>query len=284
MKKIVTSLLTIAMTIAASAQITTPQPSPSSKIEQKVGLTDVTLEYSRPGVKGRVIFGDLVPYGKVWRTGANANTKITFSNDVTIAGQTLSSGSYAIYTIPNKGSWEVLFYSDTKNWGTPKKWDDSKVVAKTTVKTEAVPFNIESFSMGFGEIKNSSANLEIIWESTYLAIPFEVPTDAAVMASITKTMNASPTTDDYYSAAVYYLQSNKDISLAKEWIDKAAKLSKDKPRFWLLRQQSLIHAKAGDKKGAIKAAKKSLKLALEKGNADYVKMNKNSLKEWGAKI
>jgi len=134
MKKILLSLFVVALSTNITAQLKTPAPSPSSKIEQKVGLTDVTVEYSRPSMKGRAVFGNLVPYGKLWRTGANQNTKVTFSDDVTIDGKTLKKGTYAVYTKPGKDAWEVLFYSDTNNWGTPQNWDDAKVAVSTTAK------------------------------------------------------------------------------------------------------------------------------------------------------
>lgn len=281
MKKLFLIACIVAFTYTANAQITTPQPSPFSKIEQKVGLTDVTLEFSRPGMRGRTIFGGLVPFGKVWRTGANANTKITFSTDVTVNGQTLKAGSYAIYTIPNKDKWEVMFYADSNNWGTPRKWDDSKVVAKASVNTIPLPVNIETFTISFDDLTNNSALIGIMWEKTYVGIQFETPTKKGVMASIKKTM-AGPSPNDYYAAAVYYKQEGKDMAQAVKWIDKAIEMTKEQPRFWYYRQQSLIHAKAGDKKGAIAAAKTSLKLATEAKNADYIKMNNDSLKEWGA--
>lgn len=281
MKKLFLIVCLVAFTYAADAQITTPQPSPFSKIEQKVGLTDVTLEFSRPGMRGRTIFGDLVPYGKVWRTGANANTKITFSTDVTVNGQNLKAGSYAIYTIPNKEKWEVMFYTDSNNWGTPRKWDDSKVAVKTSAEVVPMPVKIETYTMTFDDLTNNSAVIGILWENAYVGIQFETPTDKAVQASIDKVMNG-PAPNDYYAAAVYYKQEGKDIAQAVKWIDKAIEMTKDQPRFWYYRQQSLIHAKAGNKKGAIAAAKTSLDLATKAGNADYVKMNKDSLKEWGA--
>ena len=281
MKKLLLLFLAITAIGSVQAQVKTPAPSPASKLEQKVGLTDITLEYSRPSVRERVVFGNLVPYDVLWRTGANKNTIITFSTDAVVEGQTLKAGSYAIFTKPGKETWDVYFYSDTENWGTPEKWDDNKVAAKTTVKTYAVPFNVETFTLDINNITNNSATLDLIWEKTYLAVPFSLPTDEAVVASITKTMNG-PGADDYFQSAVYYLQEGKDIKKAKEWIDKAVAMSKDNPRFWVLRQQSLIHAKAGDKASAIAAAKESLKYAEKAGNADYVKMNKDSLKEWGA--
>ena len=281
MKKILLSLFVIAISTSTYAQVKTPQPSPAAKIEQKVGLTDVTVEYSRPGVKGRTIFGDLVPFGKMWRTGANKNTIITFSEAVTIDGKTLKKGTYAIFVKPSATSWEVFFYNDTSNWGTPKEWDAKKVALATTVKVEKMPMSIESFTITIDDLSNSGAALGILWENSYAGIKFMVPTDKAVSDNITKVM-AGPAAPDYYSAASYYLEEGKDIKKATEWIDTAVKMTKDEPRFWYLRKQSLIHAKAGNKKGAIKAAKASLKHAEKAKNADYVKMNKASLKEWGA--
>ena len=280
MKRLVLILLSFTMVYTTNAQVETPAPSPASKVEQKVGLTDITLEYSRPGVKGRTIFGNLVPFGKLWRTGANKNTMITFSTDATIDGQTLKAGSYAIFTKPSKDSWEVYFYSDTENWGTPRNWDDSKVAAKTTVKTHEVPFNVETFTIDINSISNNGATIEFIWENTYAGVPFTLPTSDLVQASIDKALSG-PGANDYYSAAVYYSQEGKNLERAKEYIEKAMGMI-EKPAFWQLRQQSLIYAKLGDKKAAIAAAKKSLAGAEAAENADYVKMNEDSLKEWGA--
>jgi hypothetical protein len=279
MKKLFLFVCVALVSIGGYAQIQTPAPSPFQKIEQKVGLTDVTLEYSRPSMKGRVIFDGLVPYGKIWRTGANANTKITFSDDVTIGGKTLKAGSYAIFTKPNADNWEVIFYSDTNNWGTPEEWDDNKVAATVKAQVYPMPMNIESLTMSFDDITNDSASLGILWEKTYVGVPMKFNTDKKVAASIDQVMSG-PGANDYYSAAVYYLESGKDINKAKTWIDKAVELRTD--AFWYYRQQSLIYAKAGDKKGAIKAAQKSLEMAKAAGNDDYIALNQKSLKEWGA--
>lgn len=279
MKKLLLAIFCLGTIGVSNAQIQTPQPSPAAKVEQKVGLTDVTLEYSRPGVKGRTIFGDLVPFGKLWRTGANANTKITFSDDVMISGKELKAGSYAIYTKPTASAWEVYFYNDTKNWGTPQKWDDAKVAAKVTAKTTNLSSSVESFTISVDNLKNDSAVITMTWDKTSVSVPFTVPTDKKTVASIEKVM-AGASAGDYFSAARYYLDGGKDINTAKIWIDKAIDMTKDKPKFWYLRQQSLIYAKAGSKKEAIAIAKQSMMLAEKAGNADYVKMNKNSIKEW----
>jgi len=280
MKKIVFLFSALMLTVGIQAQIQTPQASPFQKIEQKVGLTDVTLEYSRPSMKGRTIYGDLVPYDKMWRTGANANTKITFSDDVEIGGKTVKAGSYAIFTKPGVSSWEVYFYTDTNNWGTPEKWDDDKVASQATIQVYPMQMDIETFTMSFDELKNDAAVLGILWEKTYVGVPIKFNTDKTVTANIQKVMNG-PSANDYYASAVYYLEAGKDINQAKAWIDKAISMTKE-PKFYQVRQKSLIYAKAGDKKGAIEAAKESLKLAKAAGNADYVALNEKSLKEWGA--
>lgn len=280
MKKLFLLICVGLFSLGANAQIETPAPSPFQKIEQKVGLSDVTLEYSRPSMKDRKIFGGLVPYNEMWRTGANANTKITFSDDVTIGGEKLKAGSYAIFTKPGELNWEVIFYSDATNWGTPGEWDDNMVAAKIKAQVFNMPMAIETLTMTFDDLKNDSARLGIIWENVYVGIPFEVDTDSKVIASIENVMNG-PSANDYYSAAVYYMEAGKDIKKSKMWIDKAIEM-REQPAFWYHRQQSLIYAKAGDKKGAVKAAQTSLKLAKEAGNSDYVALNTKSLKEWGA--
>ena len=277
MKKLILFICIVALTTSTNAQVKTPAPSPSQKIDQTVGLTDVSLEYSRPAMRGRTIFGGLVPYDKLWRTGANANTKITFSDAVEIGGKNLEAGTYAIYTKPNAEQWEVYFYSDASNWGTPQEWDETKVAAKVKAKVYAMPMSINSFTMTFDDVTNDSAVLGMLWENVYVGVPMKFNTDEAVSASIDKAM-AGPGAGDYYSAAVYYLESGKDINKAKEWINKA--IEKRSDAFWYHRQKSLIYAKAGDKKGAIAAAEKSMAMAEEAGNADYVALNKKSLAEW----
>jgi hypothetical protein len=263
-------------------KITTPQPSPKATVEQRVGLTDISVEYSRPGVKGRAIFGDLVPFGKTWRTGANSNTKVTFSSDVSIDGQTLNAGSYGLYTVPNENSWEVMFYSESDNSGVPRDWDDTKVIAKTSVEVYSMPMNVETFTITFDDVSGTSAVIGLLWEKTYIGIKFEVPTDKLVSETIDAVMAASPEAGDYYNAAIYYRQQDLDIKKANEWMEKAMSLT-EKPAFWQLRQQSLIYAKMGDTEKAIAVAEKSLELSKKAGNEAYIKMNTQSLAEWSVK-
>ena len=279
MKKLIFSLLlTVAFTFGALAQIQTPAASPEQTLTQSVGLSSVTVQYSRPAMRGRTIFGDLVPMDKLWRTGANKNTLVTFESDATLGGSPLKAGTYALYTVPSKDEWTVYFYTDTENWGLPKPWDENKIAAVYKVKAQSLDTSVESFTITIDKVTDSGAHLTISWENTSVAIPFGFDTESAVMQTIERTMNG-PAAGDYYQAAVYYLNADKDINKAKTWIDKAIAMS-EKPAYWYYRQKALIYAKSGDKKGAIAAAERSMELAQAAGSQDYVAMNKKSLAEW----
>ncbi|HLF51831.1 DUF2911 domain-containing protein [Flavobacterium sp.] len=281
MKKIIIALTILMTTYASQAQVKTPQASPKAVVNQVVGLTEVEIDYSRPSASGRAVFGDLVPFGKLWRTGANANTTISFSEDVVIDGKTLKKGKYALYTTPRADSWEIVFYSNTDNWGNPEVWDETKVALKTNVKPETLNRNIETFTIGINNLDNNFAHLELSWEKTLVAVKFDVPTQKAAIASIEKAL-AGPTAGDYYSSAQYYFQSNGDLTKALAYVNKALEMNKDKP-FWYSRLKSLIQAKLGDKKGAIETAKLSLAAAKAAKNNDYIKMNEDSISEWSRK-
>ncbi|MBS4039624.1 MAG: DUF2911 domain-containing protein [Flavobacteriales bacterium] len=282
MKKIVSGILMMAF-MAVSAQIKTPAPSPRSVVQQTVGLTEVEIEYNRPSAKGRAVFGNLVPFGKLWRTGANLNSMITFSEEVKIDGKALPKGKYAIFATPKADVWEVVFYKDTENWGTPQNFDEAKVALRTSAKVEALGNHVETFTIAINNIDNDFAHLEIMWEKTKVAIKFEVPTQKAAMASIDKVLGG-PAASDYFAAAQYYFAANADNAKALEYVNKACSMTEAKGTpFWYLRLKSQIQAKAGDKKGAIETANLSLQGAEKAGNADYVKMNKDSIAEWSKK-
>ncbi len=262
---------------AADAQFQTPAASPMSKVSQEVGLTDVTIEYSRPSMKGRAIFGDLVPFDKMWRTGANKNTMITFSDDVKIGASDVKAGTYAIFTKPGKETWEIYLYSDTNNWGTPEKWDDANVAAKVMAKPTKLPVTIETFLINVGSISNNGATIQMIWENTLVAFDLSVPTKATVEKSIEKLL-AGPSARDYYSMAGFYLDEKENLETALEFINKS--ISMDYERFWSVRRKALIEAELGKYKDAIKTAQKSIELAKEAGNDDYVNSNMKSIAKW----
>lgn len=280
MKKIFIAIAMV-LSLGTNAQVVVPQLSPKSSLSQVVGLTQVNVEYSRPSSRGRNVFGDLVPFGKVWRTGANASTLITFGDDITIDGKNLKKGKYALYTLPKADSWEVIFYTDTDNWGTPEVWNEAKVALRTIAKVNVINKNFESFTIDINNLDNNSGNLNLIWETTLITVKFEVPTQKIAMASIDKVL-AGPSAGDYYSSAQYYYQSKIDYSKSLTYINKAIELNKETP-YWYTRLKSLIQAKLGDKKGAIDTAKLSLAAATVAKNNDYIRMNQDSILEWSKK-
>ena len=267
------------------SQINTPRTSPASELSQMVGLTEIEVQYSRPSKRGRVIFGGVVPFGKIWRTGADNCTKINFSTDVIIDGKTISSGMYSIFSIPNKESWDVIFYSDTDLWGVPKNWDENKIVFQSKFDTNKIEKNniIESFTISFNSLSNNDVDMKISWDDTSVSLNIDVPTRKIVDKSVKDVMNGSPTSSDYYAAAVYYRQENINLDIALKWINKAMEMFEN-PRFYQLRQQSLIMAANNQFSDAIKVAKKSLELSVKADNKDYVKMNNDSISEWANKL
>ena len=279
MKKII--VFSFALIVLNSyAQITTPKASPLSKIEQKVGLADITISYSRPGKKDRVVFGDVVPFGEIWRFGANENTKITSSESFIFGKDTLKAGTYAIFTKPNKDKWEVYFYTETTNWGTPEKWDDQKVALKMTAPVTALNDVVENLTISFDNLQNSGATLQFSWDKTRINIPFALNTKDKVVASIKKTMDG-PTANDFHQAANYYFQEKLDLKQALTWSTRAVEMRPE--AYWMSRLMAQLQAANGDYKGAIETAKKSIVAAEKDGDNNYVKMNKTSIEEWSKK-
>lgn len=278
-KKVICSALVMFSIATMEAQVKTPQTSSKSKIEEVVGLTNITIDYSRPSMRGRSVFGDLVPYGKMWRTGANMNTTVTFADDVTVEGKELKKGTYALYTVPKATSWEVIFYSDSKNWGLPEKFEEAKVALRVDIKPVASERKYETFTIALSNVGIDRTDMELIWEKTIVPIAIEVPSERLALASIDQTF-AGPKAVDYYAASQYYFLINKDLSKALGWIDLAIEKEGVAAPFYFTRLKSQIQAKMGDKKGAVETAKKSLEMAEKANNLDYIKMNKDAILEW----
>lgn len=264
------------------AQIELPAPSPTATFSQKVGLTEVSINYSRPSKKGRAIFGDLVPYDKLWRTGANSATKISFSDDVKIGGKDLAAGTYALFTIPGEDEWTIIFNKNSKQSGTGN-YKESEDALRISIKSIKIPATIETLMINLEDVKPTSALIEILWESTVVQIPLEVSIDERIMASIDQAMTVGPGT--YQQAALYYQQSGKDLTQALVWMNKALKIHEADGRnvFWMYRQKSLIEADMKKYSDAVATAKVSLEKAKAAGNEDYVKMNTESIAEWSKK-
>jgi hypothetical protein len=275
MKKLIL-LLFLSISLSLSAQIQTPAPSTFCKIEQKFGLGTISIEYSRPSMKNRKVFGELVDYNTLWRTGANKATKITFTDDVMIEGKSLPKGSYALYSIPGELSWDLIFYSDWDQPGTPKNYDISKEAVRVQAVPELLTTSIETFTIDINDIKNDEATLNIKWENTGIAVKIKTDVDSKVVKSIEKVL-AGPSSDDFFLAARYYFDTGKDLNTALGWIQKANTMD---PKYWKLRIESLILAKLGRRTEAVEVAQRSKALAAADGNEDYVKMNNESIAEW----
>jgi len=269
-----TMLLGIAQAVC---QIETPAPSPKGKIEQRVGVMDVSVVYSRPGIKGRKIFGDLVPYGQVWRTGANDPTAITFSDAVKLEGHDVPAGTYSLYTIPGEKEWTIIINKKTKG---EAQRDEKEDVTTFTVKPSQTPSTVETFTINVTDIMINTANLELAWENTLVKFRMEFDVDGKVMPAIKKFVESpnSGTASQYYQAAFYYFNTGKDMNAALEWVNKSLALN-DKP-YWVWRVKSQIQAALKDYKGAIATAQTGKARAKEAGNDQYVKFNDDAIAEW----
>ena len=278
MKTIILSIFTILTSTISIGQVTTPKASPNCKIEQTVGLTNFEINYSRPLKNNRIIFGELVPYNEIWRTGANENTTISFDDDVIFDMDTLRKGTYAVFTKPMKETWEIYFYKDINNWGTPETWEESKIAARVLAPVIKNTLSVESFSINFNNIGSNEAELTFAWDHVFVKVPFKVNTDTKVEASIQKTLNG-PSTRDYYNAANYYFSEKKDLNKALEWMKIAVEKDGGKA-YWMTRKLALIYAELKDYDVAIKTAQISLDAATQSGNKNYIEMNRKSIEEW----
>jgi Protein of unknown function (DUF2911) len=268
MKKIVLFLNAILLLSLANAQtLTTPQPSPTQTIKQNFSLGSIELSYSRPAKKGRKIMGDLVPFGKVWRTGANAATTLTFSDDVTIGGKEIKAGKYGLLTIPDAGKWTIIISKDV-TVNQPSAYKPENDVVRLQADVVKTPFSVENFTINFADITGSACNLEMMWENTYVRFAITAGTDAKVMKQIDDVMNKD--SKPYFSAASYYYDNGKDLNKALGWVNKA--LETNKEAFYMYLLKAKIHAKQGDKAAAKAAATTCIEYATKEKNDDYVKM------------
>lgn len=279
MKKILATILLASVISLGNAQVKAPQPSPSSTVKQNIGLSEVIVDYSRPSANERKIFGNLVPMGQLWRTGANGSTDITFSAPAVFAGQSVPAGKYALYTIPSIFEWDVILYTDTEQWGAPKELDESLIVARATVKASKSLNYVETFNISFDDLKTDQANLNISWENTTVKIPIVMDSRKEVLESITTALKSKTVkAGDYYQSASYYYQEKIDMKKALSYVEKANKMQPD--TFYILKLQAEIEAATGKTKNAIATAKKSMELAKKAGNEDYVKINADNIEKW----
>ncbi|HEY0040522.1 MAG TPA: DUF2911 domain-containing protein, partial [Flavisolibacter sp.] len=261
------SILAICATTQAQ-QLKTPAPSPSQTIKQDFGLSTIELSYSRPGMKGRKIYGDLVPFGKVWRTGANSATTLTFGDEVIIGGTKIPAGKYGLLSIPDKDNWTFIITKQT-DVTSPTAYKQEMDVVRVTAKPEMVSAPYESFSMQFQNVKPTSVDLTIGWDKTLVTLPITADVDSKVMAQIKNTVEKD--TRPYFQAAMYYLETEKDLNQALTWFDKA--IEQNPNAFWVFHQKANALAKLGKKEEARQTATKSMEMAKTQKNDDYVKLN-----------
>lgn len=251
---------------SAAQKITVPAPSPLQTTTQKFGLGEVTIEYSRPVAKGRTIFGDIVPYGKVWRTGANATTKITFTDDVKIEGKEVKAGTYGLYSVPNKDSWEVMLYSDLTLGGNVGEYKTEKEVARFKVKPVKAAAKTESFTINLDNVLPTEATLTISWENTLVPLKITTDIDARVMKSIDESIKSDK--PEYFRAATYYFENGKDLNQALTWVNKAT--DENPKAFYMFLLKAKIEYALKDKAAGKASAEKTIVLAKEAKNEDYV--------------
>ncbi|MES2131498.1 MAG: DUF2911 domain-containing protein [Bacteroidota bacterium] len=268
-------MITMAGATTLQAQLKVPAPSPSQTLKQAVGLSEITVDYSRPSAKGRVIYGDVVPFGKVWRTGANGATKITFGEDVKVEGNAVAAGTYALYTVPNKDSWEIMLYKDLTLAGNVAEYKKENELVRFVVKPKALNDKVETFTIDLADVTSNTANIELNWEKTRVVINVVADIDTKIMKNIeTNVINDNR---PYFQAASYYYDNNKDLAKAAEWIDKG--IASNPKAFWMVMLKAKIQAKQNNKAGAVATAEQVITLATEAKNDDYVAMAKKLIAE-----
>lgn len=266
--------LLTAVLFTDAQQLKTPQPSTTTLVKQDFGLGSIELSYSRPNMKGRKIFGDLVPFDKVWRTGANQATTLTFSDEVMIGGVAIKPGKYGLLTIPRQTEWTIIITKQT-DVTSPAAYKQEMDVVRVKVKPIDLPWSFETFGMSFENIKDNSCELMIGWDKTMVGLTITTDVDSKVMKQIESIMKND--SRPYFNAAVYYAENGKDLNQAVAWFDKA--IEQNPKAFWVYYQKAKALAKLGKKTDAMAVSQKSMELAKEAKNDDYVALNEKLQKE-----
>ena len=266
---ILLSAMVFSLNAIAQPVLKTPAPSPSQTVTQAFGLGEVKVEYSRPSVKGRVIYGDLVPFAKIWRTGANNATKITFADTVKVGGTVVPNGTYAIYTMPGQSEWEVMLYKDLTLGGDVDNYKTDKEAMRIKVKTSTLSDKVETFTIAFNDVTTTSCNLDLMWDKTKVSIPLSADIDTKIMSNIEAIMIKDKR--PYFASANYYYENGKDLNKALEWVNKA--VAENPNAYWMSHLKAKILLKQNDYKGAIAAATISLEKATADNDGSYIKQN-----------
>jgi hypothetical protein len=259
-----------------TAQIKTPQPSPTASITQKVGVSNISVEYSRPGAKEREIFGGLVSYEKMWRTGANKATKITFDENCVFGGAKIKKGSYSLFTIPGKKEWTVVLNENTELWGVGE-YDKEKQVCSIVAKVIETKDFTESFTIDFGNFKSFSAIMSLKWANTKIDIKLESLAAKELEKQFLELLTKGPSANDYYNGAKFFADNTSEYDMALEWINTA--IEKRPDAFWMKFHKARILKKIGDNKQSISVAEEVISLAKEKkDDYGYIKRSEDLIK------
>ncbi|MDP1581757.1 MAG: DUF2911 domain-containing protein [Candidatus Didemnitutus sp.] len=267
----------VALTSLVSAQtaapLAFPAPSPAATIKQRVGITDIEITYARPSAKDRQVFGSLVPYDQIWRTGANSATKITFSTDVALNGAAIPAGTYELFTIPGADSWTVIVHKNLSQWGN-YAYQAENDIARATATPVALSTPVETFTISFGDLRDDSATLNLAWENTLVPVKLTIDTKGILVPQIAATMASDEPKKPYFAAAMFYFENDIDHARALAWMN--AGLAEQPNAFWMIYRKGLLLAKMGDKDGARAAAHASMELAQKREGAlrdEYLRLN-----------
>ena len=272
MKKLVFLALSLMVISAGQAQLKTPAPSPLQTIKQDFGLGSIEVSYSRPAVKGRKIFSDLVPFGNVWRTGANSATTLTFSDEVTIGGVKIAPGKYGLLSIPDKNNWTIIISKQT-DVTSPAAYKQEMDIVRVNAAAVDIKNKMENFAIVIDNIKSNQCEIGLYWDKTKVSFTVETDVDTRIMKQIATAMQGDKA--PYFNAAMYYMENGKDLNQALAWFEKAA--ASTPTAYWVQHQLANCLAKLGKKAEAKAAAEKSKELALAAKNMDYVKLNEKLL-------
>ena len=276
MKYLVLFVFLLSQAFVQAQSVKIPSLSPSQTIEQEFSLSSLKVSYSRPSARGRKVFGDVVPFGKVWRTGANKATIVKFGEDVLVEGQLIKAGEYSLSTIPNENEWVIIFNSNVNLWGA-MGYNETEDVLRVKVKSQKSNVFCETFTINFSDLTTTSAILNLKWEQTKVQVKIQtaINQDALIMASITEAMKGDK--KPYFQAANYYYQTNRDLNQALAWINEACKA--DTNAYWMLHVKAKIQLGLKDYQGALETAEASKSIASKANNAEYIKNNDKLIEE-----
>ncbi|WP_291726384.1 DUF2911 domain-containing protein [Bernardetia sp.] len=280
---VLVAFMALFFSFSAFAQIEMPQPSPLAMVKQTAGLTDITIEYSSPAMRGRTIFGELVPYGEVWRTGANKATAITFSDDVTIDGTKVEAGTYALFTIPNKDKWTIIINKNAEQWGAGK-YSEQEDVVRVEVESSTSPMAFERMTFMIEAVEDKAATISLFWANTKVSFTANVNSVGKVISTIEATLKqADNLWYTYAQSAEYYMENDQNLEQAREWIDKSLALKDHYYNNWVKARVLVARSKTGGvpsgAEAAVKLAKKAMELG-DKENTNFYKRLKPEMEQF----